>query len=86
MCVSVCVSCCLGGLMLRQLFYSRVFMAASAAQDPCYQGELSTWHQGKMCFNPFRLCLEIIVFTCVFYFSNHYGCKLLVRQVSLGNN
>lgn len=30
--VSVCVGCCLGGLVLRQLLYSRVFMAARAAR------------------------------------------------------
>lgn len=43
--------------------YSGVFLAARAAQNSCYQDELDTWNEGKMCFSPFRLWLERTSFT-----------------------
>lgn len=86
MCLFLCVLAAVWGARVEAVVVQQGVHGSKAAQDSCYQGELSTWHQGKMCFSPIRLCLEIIVFICVFCFSNHHVCKWLVRQVSLGNN
>lgn len=62
--------------------YSRVFLTAGAAQNSCYQGELDMWNEGKMCFRPVRLWLEIT--SPPVFFSNNHVSKL-VRQMCLSN-
>lgn len=63
--------------------YSGVFLAERAAQNSCYQGELNMWNEGKMCFSPLRLQLEItsssVFFLSVITMSVNSTCK---RDVS----